>query len=275
MKTTRANSSDWDIDYLGWSGFHIHRSDNHNPDGQELFIDPPKGTTFPKAASIIIFITHGHPEHLGGTIDHVREIAAEQSSMVIASETVCRYLSGECRRARVDFITVEPGQKQDPAPDISFEVFQWQHMPLLPPGLRAAVRHIFHILRRFRATWRIIRMSLKGPRGPGKMLGYLLHLPEGINIIIYGEGLHRHSRSEDVATIGHKAPGAILMVASEPEDFAELPHLVAASGASEAILYEPHRPWRDIFELPHADLQALQKTISAAGMPAKILSVNR
>ena len=174
----------------------------------------------------------------------------------------------------MDFIKVEPGQKQDLAPGSSFEVFQWKHMPLLPPGLGAAARHIFHILRHFRAAWRIIRMSLNGPRGPGEMLGYLLRLPEGTNIIIYGEGLHRHSRIEDVATIGRKIPDATLMVATEPEDFAELPQLVVASGAARAVLYEPHRTWRDIFDLPHADLQALQKTMSAAGIPAKTSELN-
>ncbi len=266
----RVNSSSWNMDYLGWSGFHIY-----SQEGQQIFIDPPKGTAFPKDIPITIFITHGHPEHLGGTLDHVREIVTAQSTTVIASETVCRYLSKECQRGRVNFIKVGPGQTQNLAPGSSFEVFQWKHMPLLPPGLGAAARHIFHILRHFKAAWRIISMSLNGPRGAGKMLGYLLRLSEGANIIIYGEGLHRHSRTEDIATIGRKVSDAILIVAVEPEDYAELPQLVAASGAAQAVLYEPHRPWRDIFKLPHADLQALQKTLSNAGISAKISELNR
>lgn len=261
------------MDYLGWSGFHIHRPGSHNTDGHELFIDPPKGTSFPHEAAITIFITHGHPEHLGGTIDYLRGISMGQITTIIASDTVCQFLSKECRRTKVDFINVTPGQKHTLVTDISFEVFQWQHMPLLPPGLRAAARHILHILRRLPTAWRIIRMSLHGPKGPGEMLGYLLRLPEGANIIVYGEGLHRRSCTEDVAAIGRKIPGAVLMVASEPEDFAKLPQLVAASGAAQAILYEPHRLWRDMFNLPHADLPALQKEMSAKGILAKIPEV--
>ena len=267
----RINSSNWNMDYLGWSGFHIYRP--HYPENQHFFIDPPKGTSFPEEATITIFITHGHPEHLGGTLDYIKEVPTNQDANIIASTTVCQYLSGECMRSRVNFINVKPGQKYILVPDISFETFQWKHMPLLPPGLRAAAHHVFQILRRFRVAWRIIRMSLHGPKGPGEMLGYLLRLPENTNIIIYGEGLHRHSREEDVKAIGNKATDATIMVATEPEDFAELPQLVAASGAAQAVLYEPHRPWRDIFDLPHADLQALQKTMSAAGVTAKISAV--
>lgn len=269
MVVSLAISSDWTVAYLGWSGFHIRNSKNCH-----VFIDPPKRTSFPKDTAITIFITHGHPEHLGGTIDCIRQGGAELPITVIASETVCRYLSGECRRGAVDLIDVRPGQKQVLLSDIGFEVFQWQHMPLLPPGLGAAARHIFHILRRFPMAWRIIWMSMRGPKGPGEMLGYLLHLPDGKSIIIYGEGLHRHSRAEDVTAIGRKAHDATLMVASEPEDFSELPQLVAASGAARAILYEPHRLWRDIFDLPHADLQALQRAVSAKGIPTKIFEGN-
>ena len=259
---------------MGWSGFHIYRPEIHGPESLHIYIDPPKGTFFGNEGAITIFITHGHPEHLGGTVDHIREIATEQISTVIASETVCQYLSGECQRDKVRFINVKPGQEQTLVADIGFEVFQWQHMPLLPSGFRAAVRHAFSILRRFRVAWRIIKMSIHGPKGPGEMLGYLLRLPEGVNIIIYGEGLHRHSRVEDVAAIGRKAPGAMLMVASEPEDIAELPQLVVASGAAQAILYEPHRLWRDIFKLPHVDLPALQKKVSALGILSIIPEVN-
>jgi len=259
------HASDWQIIYLGWSGFHFHRHDEPH-----IFIDPPKGTCFPQDAEITIFITHGHPEHLGGSLSHVRAASEAKRTTIVASETVCRYLRQQCRRGMIEFIPVTSGQKLDLPHDISFEVFAWQHMPLLPPGLGAAVRHITHIIRRFPAAWRIIRMSLKGPSGAGDMLGYLLRLSGNKNIIIYGEGMHRRCRAGDVAAIGDKMPGATLLVASEPEDLGKLPELVLATGAFEAILYEPHRPWRDIFDLPHTDLKTLQKAVMNKGVLAKI-----
>ncbi len=256
--------------YLGWSGFQFNISENCH-----IFIDPPKGTVFSEKADIIIFITHGHPEHLGGTYDHVRTAGQGRDTTIIASRVVSGYLAKKCCRDGVNFITVKAGQKSTLPPDIAFEVFSWRHMPLLPPGFGAAVRHMVHILRGLPLAWRIIRMSLAGPRGAGDMLGYLLRLPGDRNIIIYGEGLHRHTHIGDVRAIGRTAPGATLLVATEPEDIAELPGLVVASGAACAILYEPHRPWRDMFELPHADLPALRKLLSDVGISAGIAGTDK
>lgn len=258
-------STDWQMTYLGWSGFEFRSQED-----SYVFIDPPKATVFPDKSAVTIFITHGHPEHLGGTLDYVRNEKTAKGTTIIASKTVCRYLAKECKRKNIDFVSVKPGQQSALVTDVSFEVFKWKHMPLLPPGFGAALRHIWHLLRGFRVAWRIISMSLRGPFGPGDMLGYLLRFSGGKNVIIYGEGLHRKCRIEDVAAIGGKSPGATLLVASEPEDSAELPQLVAASGAAQAILYEPHRPWRDIFKLPHVDMQALQKSILDTGVKAAI-----
>lgn len=262
--------SNWEILYLGWSGFHIFRHE-----GPHFFIDPPKATVFPDTATTIIFITHGHPEHLGGTLDLLAEYDVGRAVTIIASKVVCRFLAGRGRSASVNFIEVGPGQKRSLAPDMGFEVFQWRHMPLLPPGFAAASRHIVNIVRKFRGAWQIIRMSLQGPRGPGQMLGYLLRLPEEVTVIIYGEGLHRRCSLKEVAAVGAGVEGAMMLVASEPEDFAQLPRLVTASGAGAVILYEPHRQWRDLFCLPHVDMKALQKEMEDAGIVAKVAGIER
>ncbi|MCF8474032.1 MAG: hypothetical protein K9G26_04980 [Emcibacter sp.] len=259
-------TSVWEIDYLGWSGFHIHHACHEGKNLPHIYVDPPKGTKFSAEEEGIIFITHGHPEHLIGAMEYLTDITVKSRTVIVASQQVCQYLAQINQRTNVDFIIAQPEQQLKITAKISVQVFEWHHMPLLPPGVGAALRHIFQILRKIGTAWRIIRMSLKGPKGAGKMLGYILRLSGGKDIIVYGEGLHRRCQPEDVAAIGRKALGATLLVASEPEDIAELPDLIFVSGAHEAILYEPHRPWRDIFELPHANLQALRKVVMETGI---------
>ena len=265
MTLVQKRPGGWHINYLGWSGFHIHRVGD-----QHQFIDPPKGTCFPIQKPICIFITHGHPEHLGGTLDFLRDARVSQPVTVVASQTVCSYLQAQTRQEKVTFSIATPGQFHRQAQSVGFEVFQWQHMPLLPPGVGPAFRHIYQIIRGYRAAWRILKMTMAGPKGAGAMLGYVLHLDDESSVIVYGEGLHRRCRADAVAEIGRRVPGATILVAAEPEDCAELPQLVKASAASEAILYEPHRHWRDVFSLPHADLEALQEAVSRIGVSTNI-----
>lgn len=251
------------IEYLGWSGFRITLYD-----GAEIYVDPPKGTKFPDQ-DLLILITHGHPEHLGGTLDHVRDMASDQQTTIVASKTVCRYLDKECRSAKVNFNPTEPLEVSMLSGGVRITSFEWHHMPLLPPGFIAPIRHTWHILKGFKHTWNILKMSLKGPKGAGVMLGYALNI-NGESIIIYGEGLHRHCNAADVTFIGAIAPASTILVASEPEDIDDLPALVAASGAAKAIVYEPHRPWRDLYQLPHIDLEKLQQKINDRGIKTTI-----
>jgi len=251
------------IDYLGWSGFSIEQKS-----GPKIFIDPPKGTSF-EGEKIIILITHAHPEHLGGTLDHIRSTGCEKPTIIIASATVCAFFKKQCLNKHVEFITAQPLETLTAVKDCQITPFEWTHMPLLPPGFNAAIRHIWQIIKGYKHTLNILKMSLKGPIGAGTMLGYTLKLADQ-NIIIYGEGLHRHCKVEDVTKIGAIAPAATILVASEPEDINELPGLIYASGAFQAILYEPHRPWRDLFGLPRINLRSLQKQVADMGIHARI-----
>ncbi len=252
------------IDYLGWSGFHIHNHKDIN-----VFIDPPRKTSFMNGENII-FISHGHPEHLGGTLDYVKDKSSQQPTTIIASKNVCSYLKHHCQRDYVNFINVRSLERRILTPTISFEAFKWSHMPLLPPGIGAALGHLWQLIKGYRTAWRIIKMSLGGPFGAGEMLGYVLKFKNDQNIIIYGEGLHRNCNLKDVKAIGDKAKGSTLLVAAEPEDSEELPDLINTSGAQRVILYEPHGLWRDIFKLPHIDLKALKNTLTKGGIKAEI-----
>lgn len=252
------------IDYLGWSGFHIY-----NNDDPHIFIDPPKGTNFP-SGELIILLTHGHPEHLGGTYDLAQTELADQKVTIIASRTVCRFFKQPHLNNTIKFIEVHPLETHILSPSIKIISFRWSHMPLLPPGIKAASEHIWHLLKGGIHALNILKMSLKGPSGAGTMLGYIIKINDQ-NIIVYGEGLHRQCKMEEVSQIGAIAPSATILVAAEPEDIKQLPMLVHASGALKAIIYEPHRPWRDQFQLPHIDLEVLMKKISLLGIKVRIV----
>lgn len=256
-----------EIKYLGWSGFHIH-----TPSGENIFIDPPKGTIFPKT-ELIIFITHGHPEHIGGTLNFLRDPSTDQKLTIISSKKISSYLREKCKKNNITFVNTHNYDQRVLSPYLSFKSFNWTHMPLLPPGILASLRHILKMIKGFRLAWKIIRKSLNGPLGSGGYLGYILDLKSGPNIIIYGEGLHRHSSLQDVINIGKISPGSTLFVAAEPEDVEILPDLIKASGACSAILYEPHRPWRDIFELPHINLNKLKEVIIETGVDARVAKI--
>lgn len=260
-KTLKKSSK---IDYLGWSGFHIY-----NDEEPHIYIDPPKGTRFP-SGELIILLTHGHPEHLGGTYDLVKTEPINQKITIIASGTVCKFLKKSLLNNNIGFIKVRPLETHRLSKSTEIISFRWSHMPLLPPGIKAASQHIWHLLKGGIHALNIMKMSLKGPNGAGTMLGYIIKINDQ-NIIVYGEGLHRQCKVEDVSKVGAIAPSATILVAAEPEDIKELPLLVHASGALKAIIYEPHRPWRDQFQLPHIDLETLMKKISYLGIKVRIV----
>jgi len=154
---------------------------------------------------------------------------------------------------------------------VQAEAFSWRHMPLLPPGIIPACRHVWRLLRGWRKATSIIRMMLTGPRRAGEMLGFVLTVGEDMSVIAYGEGLHRYTCPSEVRAVTGTLQKACLLVAVEPEDVAALPDLVRESGVVAAFLYEPHAGWRDGFNMPRADLAALAAEIKRMGIMARLL----
>jgi hypothetical protein len=259
------HETDAAITYLGWSGFRIRA-----PGGARIFIDPPKGAQPPEGGTNIILLTHGHPEHLGGALCHLRHGTGAGRTVVVASPALCRYLAARDVARAADFLPAEAGGRLRLADGVDVEVFGWRHMPLLPPGPGAALRHIGRVLAHPRIAWRIVAMAATGP-GAGPLLGFRLRLENGAAVIAYGEGLHRRCALGEPAAIGRRAPGATLLVAAEPEDAHVLPDLIAASGAARALLYEPHAEWRDAFSMPRADLAALRRASESHSVAAHIV----
>lgn len=251
------------LEYLGWSGLRIAGT------GGELCIDPPAGAALALDRPMHALLTHGHPEHVAGTLAHLRNPARTAPVRAAAAAPVCRYLR---RHAVVPGDQIEacaPGQRFDMA-GFAIDVFEWQHMPLLPPGIGAALQRLMTIAARPRLAANIVLAGMRGP-WPFPMLGFRLSGAEGTRILVYGEGLHRRTDSGELDRIREALPADLLLAAVEPEDAEVLPDLFRRIGAPAVGLYEAHRPWREAFGMPLADLDALAAAVAGIGLRAAVL----
>ena len=249
--------------WLGWSGFLVT-----GPGGAALYIDPPAGTTFPADRAAHILITHGHPEHVEGTRAHLRNPARTQPVEVAAGAGVCRHLRRHARHP-ADRLRVCAPQEHFELAGFGVDVFSWHHMPLLPPGLGPKLAHLRALASRPGRALRIVLDGIRGP-WPFPMLGFRIVPPGGERILVYGEGLHRMASADVVAAVGRELPADVLLAAVEPEDVDSLPELIARAGARQVALYEAHRPWREGFGMPLADLDALAAVLVRAGRRIRV-----
>jgi hypothetical protein len=254
------------LDYLGWSGFRLAA-----PGGGTILLDPPAGAAIGGSAPLTLLLTHGHPEHVAGSLDYLRWDGDGTSATVLASPAVCRHLERRARRRGVAFRPVRPGERVRLGGGDSVDVFGWRHLPLLPPGLSAKVGHVARLASRPGLAARIALAGVAGPPA-GEMLGFRLDLG-GQLVVAYGEGLHRRCPAAEAAMHCCRPSGALLLLvllAVEPEDQECLPELLLAAGAGTAVLYEPHARWRAAFGMPRADLPGLRRALEAVGIRATI-----
>ncbi|MDE3132299.1 MAG: hypothetical protein KGL16_14205, partial [Acidobacteriota bacterium] len=60
----------------------------------------------------------------------------------------------------------------------------------------------------------------------------------------------------EVAAVAERLPAETLLFAVEPEDVDAIPRWVEMLRPQTAVVYEAHRPWRELFRLPHLELDA-------------------
>ncbi len=247
------------LTYLGWSGFALAFADT-----PMLFIDPPDALEIPGDRDICLLITHGHPEHVSGALGYLRDQDRSGAATVVAPPGLCRYLERRSRHTRDRFHACEPGMSLTVG-GVTVDGFRCHHMPLLPPEKGAARAHLARLAGNPRLAVGIAVDVLRGPPA-GPLLGFRLGHADSPKILFFGEGLHRGIDRGSIAEIAASHPADVLIAAVEPEDMAVLPDMMLAAGAPAVVPYEAHRPWRDGFGMPRADLDALSSTLAGRGL---------
>ncbi|HWB68944.1 MAG TPA: MBL fold metallo-hydrolase [Solirubrobacterales bacterium] len=242
-----------EIRYLGWSGVVLVGA------GGVVAIDPfgegarwdalPEGTT-------AICLTHGHPEHCGSARALLVKAEAQRlaSTHLVSSPQVTRHVAPGRLLApeRVHAVAARQRLRID---SLRVSTFAWSHLPLLPPeSLRAKAGYAASLLRHPVAAARI---GLAGARLPlrAPYLGFHVTFADGRTVLNYAEGLHRMTDPGEVSAVADRLAAATLLFAVEPEDVEAIPRWLDVLRPREAVLYEAHRPWRELFGLPHLDLE--------------------
>lgn len=259
------NAAAIELTYLGWSGFRLTWSG-----GSQLLLDPPNAGALLPDRECWIFLSHGHPEHVAGTIEHLGSDMRTAPTTVVASAVVCRHLERRFGRAGDRFLSCHANQTIS-LPNLSVDAFGWRHMQLIPPGVRPAMQHLRRVASNPRLAWQIVRKTLRGPRA-GPMLGYRLRFEGGPRLLWYSEGLHRLTNIEEVRRSAGNLPSDALLFAIEPEDLHVVNKLLLAIGCNLIVPYEAHRQWREAFGMPVVDLLKLADELQQHRFPTRPLS---
>lgn len=246
------------ISYYGWSGFRIE------PDHKrEILLDPTEDMQPTKGVETIVILSHGHPEHVAGTMKMITDGNREQEVAVIASPAICRFLEKRSKHAKDTFYPSHPARGLR-VHDIDIEPFEWRHMSLLPPEITTAIHHLGKILTHPFKALQIIRNGWGGPPFE-PMLGYRITPPEGPSFLFYSEGLHRKTRVEEIEYVSNHLPADVLIAGIEPEDISVYPDLVKQLAIPQVIPYQPHLPWRKGFGMAEVDMHNFCETLDKNG----------
>lgn len=244
-----------EITYHGWSGVSLNRDQVHF--GFDL-MTPPSGST--GSDGVVLCFTHGHPDHVGAvrSMSKQHDSELEARTHVVSSREVLRAIAGEENGPR-HLHAMRAGDQIELA-GAEIECFDWTHMSLLPPGLRPKLAYVRSLLSH---PFGLARIGLEGLGHPlrAPMLGFGVRFDDGLTVLNYGEGLHRHTDIDDVRRVAKRFSPQVVLFAVEPEDTEVIPKFLEILDPDVAFIYEAHRPWRELFELPWVDLDDYAGTL--------------
>ncbi len=240
------------LTYHGWSGISLNRDDVQI--GFDLMNYPSKGK------DVVLCVSHGHPDHVGAihAMSMRQDPQFEARTHVLSSREILRAVANEKNGPR-HLHEMQPGDVIKLA-GAEFTCFSWQHMSLLPPGLRPKFAYVRSLLSH---PFGLARVGLEGLGHPlrAPTLGFGVRFSGGCTVVNYGEGLHRRTNIREVREIAQHFSPQVVLFAVEPEDTEIIPRFLRVLGPETICIYEAHRPWREMFELPCVDLEHYAKVL--------------
>ncbi len=249
------------IQYFGWSAITLQYGGVQV--GFDLYGEDVSWDALDSNLPKLFCLTHGHPEHAGSLQSFLESPEARPhlpNVHLISSAEVIRHINRNGILASENVHPVGDGDSVAVA-GVVVTVFQWVHMPLLPPGLREKTEYLFQLLTHPIQLVRIGMLGLSLPMN-APQLGFHIAYPDGTSALNYSEGMHRLTNAAEVERVARNHPADTLLFAVEPDDAEAIPRWVELLKPKGVYIYEAHRPWRDMFHLPFIDLDSFAQQMS-------------
>ena len=251
-----------ELQYFGWSSLVVRCCDvsvGFDVSGGRAVADALRA-----AATAVLCVTHGHPDHVAGTrrlMNTGRGDRRLSGLHLVSSAPIIGCVSAGNRRAD---ITCHPlcDREAISVNGVRLTAFCWTHAPLLPAGLGPKLAYVTRFAHRPVDAIGIVHSTVGLPlRAP--TLGFHVRFPCGFSLINYAEGLHHRTDPCEVEAVASETRAEMALFAVEPEDVACLPQWADLLSVRWVVLYEAHRPWRERFGLPTVDLHACAHWLSS------------